>query len=203
MRAIVGSKRGRPKKVTAANDNTLQDFGTQELQLKRATLAQGTDPATTAHPLDLLLARGLISAPAHRAGWRYAGLYRQIMGRTDVSYGRLYAGLCGVNERGEDGRAAKLDDDGDKLRLAQQRFRHAQALLRAEGPVVAGITERLAVYGAWPDWLLGPMTPTHRELNLLRRGLGRLAAAAGLHDKAANDNIPDNILGNASSQVMP
>lgn len=179
MRAIVGSKRGRPKKVKAANDNGPQDFGTQELQLKRATLAQGADPAMTAHPLDLLLARGLISAQAHRAGWRYAGLYRRVIGRTDVSYGRLYAGLCGEN-----GCTAKADGDDDGLHLAQQSFRHAQAMLRAEGPVVAGITERLVVYGAWPNWPMGRTTRAHRELDLLCRGLARLVTAAH-----ANDNV--------------
>jgi hypothetical protein len=194
MKAITTSKRGRPKSIAPANDNR-PDLGTQELQLKRATLAQGADPAASAHPLDLLLARGLILPQAHRAGWRYAGLYRRVIGRTDVSYGRLYAGLGGEHGGGEHGRGdtrrvATTEGDDNGLRLAQLNFRQAQAVLRAEGPVVAGITERLVVYGAWPDWLLAPLTRAHRELDLLRRGLGRLVSVAHANNKLANDNMP-------------
>lgn len=188
MKAITTSRRGRPKTRIAANDSA-PDSGTQELQLKRATLAQGADPAATAHPLDLLLARGLIMPQAHRAGWRYAGLYRRVIGRTDVSYGRLYAGL-----RGEDGRVPLTEGDDDDQRRAQQSFRQAQAALRVEGPVVVGITERLVVYGAWPDWLLAPVTRAHRDLDLLRRGLAKLVTAAH-----ANDNACDNALARAMS----
>lgn len=180
MKAIVSTRRGRPKSIAAPHENG-RDLGTQELQLKRAMLAQGTDPAAATHPLDLLLARGLIGRAEHRAAWRYASLYRRVIGRTEVSYGRLYDGL-----RGEDGQALRQIRDEDGLRLAQQHFRLAQTALRSEGPVVAGITERLAVYGAWPDWLLQPVATTHRDLDLLRRGLGRLVAA--LRMCAANDN---------------
>lgn len=181
MRAFMGTKRGRPTGNAAANDNK-PDLGTPEAQLKRAALTRGADPVTAAHPLDLLLARGLIDAQSHRAGWRYAGLYRRVIGRTDVSYGRLYDGL-----RGEDGRHVKAAGDDADLAESQLLFRRAQAALRDEGPVIAGITERLAVFGAWPDWLLRPITKTHRELDLLRRGLARLAGAAR-GTLAANDN---------------
>ncbi len=54
------------------------------------------------------------------------------MGRTDVSYGRLYAGSA-ANGRGDNPRVAKTDGDDDGLRLAQLNFRLAQAVLRAEG----------------------------------------------------------------------
>lgn len=198
MKAITTSKRGRPKSIIrvsdngAANDNRA-DLGTQELQLKRAMLAQGGDPAASTHPLDLLLARGLIEPQAHRAGWRYAGLYRRVIGRTDVSYDRLYAGLCGENGRGSDRQVVRTDGDDDGLRLAQLNFRQAQAMLRAEGPVVAGITERVVVYGAWPDWLLAPVTRAHPDLDLLRRGLGRLVTAVHANDKPANDNVTPRV----------
>ena len=195
MKAFATTKRGRPKRA-AANDNERDphgsdpdapDLGTPEAQLKRAALAQGADPVAAAHPLDLLLARGLIDASQHRAGFRYAGLYRRVIGRTDVSYGRLYESLSGETGRTHDGNS----DDGD-LATAQLSFRQAQAGLRAEGPVVAGITERLAVFGAWPDWLTvaRPMARTQRELDLLRRGLHRLAAGArGARVTGANDNV--------------
>ena len=176
MKMFASSKRGRPKRSAAANDNArdpgARDPGTQELQMKRASLAHGLDPVATAHPLDLLLARGLIDTPAHRAGWRYAGLYRRVIGRIDVSYGRFYDGL-----RGEGGRAACGADDAADLAVAQQHFRQAQSALRAAGPVVAGITERLVVFGVWPDWLPHPVPSAQRDLALLRRGLLRLAWA--------------------------
>ena len=169
MRVFVSVRRGRPKQC-AANDNEPAkgepDLGTLELQAKRAAVAQGVDAAAASHPLDLLLARGLIDAQAHRAGWRYAGLYRQLIGRTGVSYGRLYAGLAG-----EPGRMPAAETDPLDLAAAQGVFRAAQAALRAEGAVVAGITERLAVFGAFPDWLLKQDATKPREMVLLRRGL--------------------------------
>jgi hypothetical protein len=172
MRAFLSTRRGRPKQP-AANDNEPDrgepDRGTAELQAKRAALAQGVDRAAASHPLDLLLARGLIDAQEHRAGWRYAGLYRQLIGRTAVSYGRLYAGLAG-----EPGRMPAAEADPADLAGAQSLFRTAQGALRAEGAVVAGITERLAVFGAYPDWLLQQDTTRPREMVLLRRGLTRL-----------------------------
>lgn len=168
MRAFASTKRGRPKQ-RAANDNE-PDTGTPELQAKRTALAAGIDAAAVNHPLDLLLARGLIDAAEHRAGWRYAGLYRRLIGRTEVSYGRLYAGLAG-----EPGRMRPAEMEADDLHPAQSLFRTAQAALRSEGAVVAGITERLAVFGAFPDWLAPGKTSAQRELDLLRRGLMRLA----------------------------
>ena len=182
MKAFARTRRGRPKRA-AANDNE-RDPGTPEAQAKRAALAQGADPAAAAHPLDLLLAHGLIEARAYRAGWRYAGLYRRVIGRADVSFARLYDGL-----RGEDGRRLIPADDTVDPASAQRHFRQAQAALRQEGPVIAGITERLVVFGAWPDWLLRPTTPritrAHRELDLLRRGLALLT-----HDKARSQVTP-------------
>lgn len=168
MRAFASTKRGRPKQ-RAANDNE-PDTGTPELQAKRAVLAAGINGAAVTHPLDLLLAHGLIDAAEHRAGWRYAGLYRRLIGRTEVSYGRLYAGLAG-----EARRMREADMESDDLAPAQSLFRMAQAALRSEGAVVAGITERLAVFGAFPDWLMPQAATTQRELALLRRGLLRLA----------------------------
>jgi hypothetical protein len=199
MKAFATTKRGRPKRA-AANDNARDphgsdpdapDLGTPEAQLKRAALAQGADPVAAAHPLDLLLARGLIDASLHRAGFRYAGLYRRVIGRTDVSYGRLYEGLSG-----EGGRSRHDSGDDSDLAAAQLSFRQAQAALRAVGPVVAGITERLAVFGAWPDWLAvasRPMARSQRELDLLRRGLQRLSSGArgiGANDNSITPRLP-------------
>jgi hypothetical protein len=171
MRAFASARRGRPKQVSAANDNE-NDAGTPELQAKRAALAQGAEAKAVAHPLDLLLAHGLIDTAEQRAGLRYAALYRRVIGRTDVSYGRLYDGLTG-----EGGRAAANAAEGEELAAAQEQFRSAQAALRSEGAVVAGLTERLAVFGVFPDWLLQQDGKAQRERALLRSGLRQLMLA--------------------------
>jgi len=174
MRAFVTTKRGRPRREEAANDNT-PDRGTAELQMKRAVLAQGAAAESATHPLDLLLAHGLIDAAESRAGRHYAALYRRVIGRTEMSYGRLYAGLAGESRgRSTDVARDPVEDEAD-LAIAQALFRMAQTALRSEGAVVAGITERLAVFGAFPDWLLAMDATALRERSHLRRGLQQLA----------------------------
>jgi DNA-binding transcriptional ArsR family regulator len=183
MRAFIASKRGRPRQsahdMTAANDNAPDrtDRGTPELQLKRAAWARGVAAEAVTHPLDLLLAHGLIEAAEQRAGWHYAALYRRLVGRTEMSYGRLYAGLAGESR----GRPTDIAGDpaaDEAVRAeAQRQFRAAQAALRSEGAVVAGITERLAVFGAFPDWLLSQDATALRARGLLRKGLRQLAEA--------------------------
>ncbi len=177
MRALVANKRGRPRRQDAANDNVrnVADLGTAELQLKRAAIARGAKAEAASHPLDLLLAHGLIDAGEQRAGWQYAALYRRVVGRTEVSYGRLYAGLAGES-RGRPG-AADVDTAARDAELAeaQDLFRAAQRRLRGEGAVVVGITERLAVFGVFPDWLLAQDATARRERGLLRKGLRQLA----------------------------
>jgi hypothetical protein len=183
MRAFIASKRGRPRQSThdkpAANDNTpdRRDRGTPELQLKRAAWARGVAAETATHPLDLLLAHGLIDTGEHRAGWRYAALYRRLIGRTEMSYGRLYAGLAGESRARPTDEAFDPAADEALRAEAQQQFRTAQAALRGEGAVVAGVTERLAVFGAFPDWLLAKDAAALRARGLLRKGLRQLAGA--------------------------
>ncbi|MDY0872503.1 hypothetical protein [Dongia rigui] len=176
MRAFIATKRGRPRQLEAANDNT-PDRGTMELQMKRAVLARGVAAEAATHPLDLLLAHGRINLAEHRAGCRYAALYKQVIGPTGISYGRLYAGLAGESRgRRTDVAIDPAVDDAERAD-AQRQFRTAQAALRSEGAVVAGITERLAVFGAFPDWLLAEHATALRARGLLRKGLRQLAEA--------------------------
>lgn len=172
MKAIIGTKRGRPRAQVPANDN-VPDRGTAELQLKRALLARGAAAEAATQPLDLLLAHGLIDAMESRAGWHYAALYRRVMGRIDMSYGRLYAGLAGES-RGTTPAAGDLTTHEAELASAQALFRVAQAGLRSEGAVIGGIVDRLAVFGAFPAWLLAKDATALRERGLLRQGLQRL-----------------------------
>jgi hypothetical protein len=187
MRAFVATRRGRPRKLEAANDNE-PDRGTAELQLKRADLARGVGAEAVAHPLDLLLAHGFIETVEQRAGLHYAALYRRVIGRTEMSYGRLYAGLAG-EARGRAIMPIDAASDEADLAAAQVLFRAAQAMLRQEGAVIAGLTERLAVFGAFPDWLLATDAMAARERGLLRRGLQRLAEAFRHANRAADNRI--------------
>jgi hypothetical protein len=174
MRAFTVTRRGRPRKDVPANDNT-PDRGTAELQTKRAAAARGGPGEATTHPLDMLLAHGLIDAAESSAGWHYAALYRRVIGRTEMSYGRLYAGLAGESRSRATGAPADPLASEAALAAAQALFRTAQAALRSEGAVIAGITERLAVFGAFPDWLLAKDETALHARALLRRGLQQLA----------------------------
>jgi hypothetical protein len=164
MRAFASARRGRPRKV-AAEKEPANDRGTVELQRKRAALARGLDPASAAHPLDLLLAQGAIDAEAHQAGLAYAGLYRRLAGRTDVSCARRYAGFGLAS--GSAGRTGANDNDPI---LPHRRFRLAQAALAAEGRAAFLLTERVAVFADWQSWLPADSAGTA----LLRRGLAAL-----------------------------
>lgn len=164
MRAFAASKRGRPRR--AANDNPTgeargRDLGTPEQLLQRALRAEGCDPVAGAHPLDLLLAKGLIHAREQAAGLRYAALYRRLIGRTEVSYGRFYDGLAGR------GAPASAQDEAE-LQRAERRLRAAKAELLAGGQHIARATEAVCVFGHWPR-------AGQEECRVLRAGLARLA----------------------------
>lgn len=173
MKAFAGARRGRPRKMPQGGERA-DDRGTVELQRKRAALARGADPAAVAHPLDLLLERGTIDEAAHRAGFIYAGLYRRIAGRTDVSCRRLYEGLGSGS--GSAGRVAANDDDPP---FPEARFRRAQRALGALGHAAFRATERVAVFAEWPGWLIsGDRSVEARDGALeIRRGLAALAQA--------------------------
>ena len=163
MRAFAQARRGRPKNA-AANDN---DRGTPELQMQRALMTRGLDPSASAHPLDLLLAKGWIEPQEQAAGLRYAALYRRLHGRVTVSYGRFYDGMIGGGE------TARVDDE-DALARAERRFRDAKVDLVAAGMRVQRVTEGVAVFGCWPGWLFVKAGSQHGDCRLLRDGLATL-----------------------------
>ena len=163
MRAFAGARRGRPKNA-AANDN---DRGTPELQMQRARVTRGLDPAASAHPLDLLLAKGWIELQEQAAGLRYAARYRRLHGRVTVSYGRFYDGMIGGGE------AARADGEDDLVR-AERRFCEAKVDLAAAGLRVQRVTEAVAVFGCWPGWLFATAGAQHGDCRLLRDGLAAL-----------------------------
>ena len=183
MRAFAGARRGRPKNA-AANDNDCgdNDGGTPELQMQRALVTRGLEPAASAHPLDLLLAKGWIEGSEQAAGLRDAALYRRLHGRVTVSYGRFYDGMIGGGE------AARIDDEDDLAR-AERRFRDAKATLIAAGARVQRVTEGVAVFSCWLGWLFAKGGAQHGDCRHLREGLATLrqsfAERSSMRDGAA------------------
>jgi hypothetical protein len=162
-------RRGRPK---AERSDT--DLGTPEIQARRKQLARGVDPQFSEHPLGLMFARGLASADQHWAGCRYAMLYRLSVGRTQVTYNRLYDALSGGS-----GEARAID--ADSLIEARERFLSAKRHLLSAGRAVAAAVENLAVFNLWPDFLTDVMAANdnvkpavRNELSLVCCGLDAL-----------------------------
>ncbi len=174
MRAFTGAGRaGRPK---TARDTA--DCGTPEIQARRRKLAQGGDPALSEYPLGLLLGRALVSEDQHWAGCRYGMLYRLSVGRTQVTYNRLYAALAG-------GGAAPDGFEATDLAEAREKFLAAKRHLLQAGAISARTVEDLAVFHAWPEFLDATRgtsgaandnggAPSPGYLQALRRGLDAL-----------------------------
>ena len=119
MRAIASGRRaGRPPM-----ERPVVDAGTPELQARRSRLAAGGDPALTESPLGILLARGLIGREQHDSGRHYASLYRQSVGRTQLSCDGHYSQLIA-----DGGRAARSRDDAAQARI-EERFRLGKGAL--------------------------------------------------------------------------
>ena len=119
MRAIAIARRaGRP-----ALERPKVDPGTPELCARRARLAAGGDPSLTESPLGVLLARGLIGREQHDSGRHYASLYRQSVGRTQLSCDRTYAQLIA-----DGGRPVAPRDEVAQARI-EARFRLGKGAL--------------------------------------------------------------------------
>ena len=122
------SKRGRPRKTAAASDS-----GTPELRFKHAH-------GLTAEPIDLCLARELITAEQHRSGMHLRWLHTLRHGapRLTTRYAWEASGL------------AVIDDPGWRS-LREREYGEAVSLLRSVrryAPVM-----RLAVFNEMPAFL--------------------------------------------------
>ena len=119
MRAIAGGRRaGRPR-----TERPAVDLGTPEALARRARLAGGGDPVLTESPLGVMLARGLIGQEQHDAGRTYAALYRQAVGRTQLSCDRHYGRTVA-----DAGRPAPSRDEAEQARI-EERFRRGKGAL--------------------------------------------------------------------------
>lgn len=167
MKAFASRRRaGRPKSERAAADQ-----GTPEIQARRLLLARGADPVFAEYPLGLMLVRNLVNADQHWAGCRYGMLYRLSVGRTQVTYNRLYEALAG-------GSGETRAFDADSLAEARERFLAAKRHLLAAGRGVARAVEDLVVFNAWPRFLNETRAANDNlkseaegDLKLVRQGL--------------------------------
>ena len=174
MRAIGRSTRaGRPR-----GERVVVDLGTPEALARRQRLAGGGDPVLTESPLGVMLARGLIGQEQHDAGRTYAALYRQSVGRTQLSCDRHYSQMVA-----DAGRMAATRDEADQARI-EERFRRGKNRLLAAGRRVCEVTENLVVFGVAPRFLearlcgFGGRGDTG-ELDAVLLGLETLAACYG------------------------
>ena len=165
MRALKGkARRGRPRQL-----RDTQDRGTPEIQALRRKLAAGGDAALTEYPLGMLRLRQMIDGDQHEAGCQYAFLYRQAVGRVQVSCDHLYRELLAVPGGGSE-RPEAL-----QARLEAQ-YRAAKRRLMAAGSRACEATEDVAVFGLMPLILAGPQAGGHgaRQLQAIRAGLDAL-----------------------------
>lgn len=165
MRALKGkARRGRPRKQRDA-----QDRGTPEIQALRRKLAAGGDAALTEYPLGMLRLRQMIDGDQHEAGCHYAFLYRQAVGRVQVSCDHLYRELLAV-PGGSGERPEAL-----QARLEAQ-YRAAKRRLLGAGRQACEATEDVAVFGRMPLILADAQADGRgaRQLLAIRAGLDAL-----------------------------
>lgn len=164
MRALgAKARRGRPRK-----ERTATDRGTPEAQAYRRKLAAGGDPALTEYPLGMLWLRQLIDEDQHAAGCQYAYLYRQAVGRVQISCDHLYRELLSVPGGGSE-RPEAL-----QARI-EARFRAAKRRLMAAGRQICEATEDVAVFGRLPLVLSGGVAAkAAQQLAAIRAGLDAL-----------------------------
>ena len=136
MRALgTKARRGRPRKERSASDR-----GTPEIQSYRRKLAAGGDPTFTEYPLGLLRSRELIDGDQHEAGCHYAHLYRQAVGRVQVSYDHLQALFLMQQNQLDDACARKpISRFGSRVKLWAAVIAAVGVLLSGIGALIAAV----------------------------------------------------------------
>jgi hypothetical protein len=87
-------KRGGPREGNGRLSRQLVDRGTQQLQARRAFLANGSDPALSATASGILYAQGILSQEQYDAAVRYAWAHA-------LSFGTIWRQACPLVQRGE------------------------------------------------------------------------------------------------------
>ncbi len=137
-------RRGRPRL-----DRPDTDFGTPEIQARRALLVRDGDAALSEYPLGLMLARGLIGREQHEAGCRYGYLYGRVIGKGELSCAGIYDRLAAEVRSG--GPAPSEEREARD----QAQFRLGKNQLLAAGRRVCDATENLVVFGRGARFLDG------------------------------------------------
>ncbi len=158
---MTNAARRRPKTTPPEPDR-----GTPELRAKRQALVGGGDPALSAHPLGVLLARREIDDDLYAAGVRYAFLFGKLFGRTKI-VAHYADALIGTRDHTE-----LSDADAARFELALRDCWLAMAPL---GPKAKRLLDDIAIYERFPSWLL---TDRKNAANGVDRGL--LQAALGV-----------------------
>jgi hypothetical protein len=125
-----------------------------------------------------MLAHGLIGQEQHDSGRYYASLYRQSVGRTQLSCDRHYSQMIA-----DGGREARSRDEAAQARI-EERFRLGKNRLLAAGRRVCEATENLVVFGVAPRFLEARLSGHRRhgdgaELEAVVLGLETLAVCYG------------------------
>lgn len=161
MKAVFGSKRGRPKTRIPGPDR-----GTPEQQLRRLKLIGDADPALASYPLGVLMAKRLITQDEHNIGLDYARHYRIVIGK----------------DRGPTG-VAEVPDE--VLIEMQARFDQMSRALKQAGRRSKDAVDNVAVFERFPSWLFRRTVRKSDAANLEAIRIGLRALDSTFKRKAA------------------
>ncbi len=134
---------GRVSRAKGEAGEAKPDKGTAELQVKRAVLAAGGDPAATTRWLDLLTAWGLISPRQQQAGADYARLRAKV-------FGTVSGGLKAARLDPEEIRGPAQDPSEALLTSAKRRYDRATRRLRSVSRQMETEVKELVLYDRPP-----------------------------------------------------
>jgi hypothetical protein len=163
-------KNGRPQRTYGP------DRGTEELQRRRAWLAQKGDPVLTVTPLGVLLANSIIDNAVYNAASRYAWLHAILFGR--ISYAAV---------KFDDVQRGRGGYTPDEEWLAARRAELERADECFDSRHAYDDVLNLVIFERMPPWLLPGIRTMRdvRESNRLVKALEGLAVALGTKQRKA------------------
>jgi hypothetical protein len=185
-----GRKRNPDSKrnqTTRAGQGRIADKGTRELQMKKHRLGI-PETVSLDFPLDILLARNVISQEQHTAGCRFAGLSWRVYGfpcgSSEGVYQRMVAGNLDPDftprRAGGDGDGTSDQEKADR-HVAVTLHAMTMALRRRGNRHLLDVVANIAQYLRMPGYLLAaanrraPTAAQLKEMALLQEGLTILA----------------------------
>lgn len=148
-----GARRGRKRSLSARRRRSTRagrrpaDFGTPELQKKRAAIIGFGDPALAEHALGILLGAELITREQYDAAWIFAA-------KRYMAFGKPFARCPEYDE------FVHLSFDADtepalsdeKRRLARAAYIAADEELKTRGTKLRDGVQNIAIYQRTPQW---------------------------------------------------